>query len=554
MVRLGFKKLPTFLKGFRFFPLIFLQENGFLNYRFTVSGEFEFYSYMNVRLLILFISLLSWTFPIFSQEKTALPGSETSEATTESEVKKTEPAKNETGDKKTEPVSEETTDKKVEPVEEKKSQDKETSEGSEEKANESASEAESEGKPVLNEKYDWFYWRSEFRELNQKKHAVDLELYELKKKYRSLEKERKELDNRLVVVKRERSTEKLKFDEEKKVLEEKVSKTENTLKETNETHSKEKDALLKEKTALEEKSQKQVEDIKKLEEAKKTCDTEMTKLKEQIASLEKEKKGVEEKHKAELAKVQEELKKSEDKLARLKLVEEKENEFNKQVTELKVKVQEADTRNTDLEKKIEEKNQENKALNDKMVLVEQKFADFKDKQDKLKVLIEEMSADRKAKQELLDKINNRFTKLEEKLKEELALGDIRLSKTSNRLVINLSEKISFRSGSSKLRSTVKPTLDKIMEIITEFDDYVVAIEGHTDNVPVRKRKELRDNWQLSTERALSVLQYILKSNPNKYSPPKFSAAGYGEYHPVQPNDSEPNKALNRRVDIVVTYR
>ncbi|MCB1647477.1 MAG: flagellar motor protein MotB [Pseudomonadales bacterium] len=119
------------------------------------------------------------------------------------------------------------------------------------------------------------------------------------------------------------------------------------------------------------------------------------------------------------------------------------------------------------------------------------------------------------------------------------------------LEIRIGSALLFDSGSAALADS---TQLRFLLPVLQASTGEIQVEGHTDNVPVRKRKELRDNWQLSTERALSVLQYILKSNPNKYSPPKFSAAGYGEYHPVQPNDSEPNKALNRRVDIVVTYR
>jgi chemotaxis protein MotB len=77
------------------------------------------------------------------------------------------------------------------------------------------------------------------------------------------------------------------------------------------------------------------------------------------------------------------------------------------------------------------------------------------------------------------------------------------------------------------------------------------IEGHTDNIPIRT-KRFRDNWQLSTERALSVLDFLLKNKGLNAS--RFGAAGYGEFNPIVPNDTPDNRSLNRRVDIVLIPR
>ena len=74
------------------------------------------------------------------------------------------------------------------------------------------------------------------------------------------------------------------------------------------------------------------------------------------------------------------------------------------------------------------------------------------------------------------------------------------------------------------------------------------VEGHTDNIPI-STPSFRDNWQLSTERALAVLNYILRNK--RLKPERFSAAGYGEFSPMVPNDTAANRALNRRVDITL---
>ena len=91
-------------------------------------------------------------------------------------------------------------------------------------------------------------------------------------------------------------------------------------------------------------------------------------------------------------------------------------------------------------------------------------------------------------------------------------------------------------------------MTKIAELRAAHPELKIHVVGHTDNVPIHTR-EFRDNWQLSSERALAVLQRLLRNSGLK--PERFSAVGYGEYSPVVPNNTTHNRALNRRVDITV---
>jgi chemotaxis protein MotB len=153
----------------------------------------------------------------------------------------------------------------------------------------------------------------------------------------------------------------------------------------------------------------------------------------------------------------------------------------------------------------------------------------------------------KQKQEL-SRMENQASELEKQLDAEIRSGDIRLKKFHNRLVINIDDKISFDSGYANLKKEVLPSLKKIREILSQFPEYSIVVEGHTDNIPMRSQK-FRDNWELSTERALAVLDNLLQDK--NLNPVRFSAAGYGEYRPLVSNATKENRALNRRVDIVV---
>ena len=152
----------------------------------------------------------------------------------------------------------------------------------------------------------------------------------------------------------------------------------------------------------------------------------------------------------------------------------------------------------------------------------------------------------------LERMASQEKELEKQLQEEIKNGEIRLKKFHNKLIINIDNRISFDSGSAELKSSVFPALRKISKILQDYPENHIMVEGHTDTDKIVRGTKFEDNWQLSTERALAVLRYLLKNDRLDRS--RFAAAGYGEFNPIVPNDTPQNKALNRRVDIVVIPR
>ncbi len=200
-----------------------------------------------------------------------------------------------------------------------------------------------------------------------------------------------------------------------------------------------------------------------------------------------------------------------------------------------------DTLNSERENNLKEISEIRNGYEKKIASLMTEIANLNSELSEVKKLNEEQKAK-------LSRMNNQANELEKQLENEIRKGEIRLKKFHDRLIINIDDKISFDSGKSKLKKNVLPSLRKIRKILSQYPEYTVIIEGHTDNVPIKSRK-FRNNWQLSTERALSVLDYILKDR--KLNQKRFSAAGYSKYRPIVPNDTKANRALNRRVDIVV---
>ena len=123
---------------------------------------------------------------------------------------------------------------------------------------------------------------------------------------------------------------------------------------------------------------------------------------------------------------------------------------------------------------------------------------------------------------------------------------INLAMTREGLVIRMSEHTLFGLGSADIETEALPLLQKVGATISKTD-YLIRIEGHTDNLPVHTER-YPSNWELSTARAVNVLRYFIKSH--NVDPRRLAAEGRGEFHPLFANDTPQNRAKNRRVEII----
>ncbi|MGB9679633.1 MAG: OmpA/MotB family protein [Thermoanaerobacteraceae bacterium] len=115
------------------------------------------------------------------------------------------------------------------------------------------------------------------------------------------------------------------------------------------------------------------------------------------------------------------------------------------------------------------------------------------------------------------------------------------------LVISLQDSLLFDLGSADVHQDEKQVLVKIGTMLKDLPNQI-RIEGFTDNLPIHNNK-FDSNWELSVIRATNVLKILIQDSG--ISPNRISAIGYGEFRPVAPNDTEDNRKLNRRVDIVI---
>ena len=115
----------------------------------------------------------------------------------------------------------------------------------------------------------------------------------------------------------------------------------------------------------------------------------------------------------------------------------------------------------------------------------------------------------------------------------------------------------FAQGQAKIGSEGQDELAKLALALADIakkipDDikWVLQVDGHTDDVPIRAGR-YADNWDLSTERALSVVRFL---NQQGLPANRLAAAGYGEYQPLDPDDSDDARRKNRRIELKITQR
>lgn len=127
--------------------------------------------------------------------------------------------------------------------------------------------------------------------------------------------------------------------------------------------------------------------------------------------------------------------------------------------------------------------------------------------------------------------------------------DINIKVDKGVVYIDISDKLLFKSGSYTITDRAKEVLGKVALVLKNQPDIEFMVEGHTDNVPYKGNGVLVDNWDLSVKRATTVVRLLQKEYG--MDPMKMAAAGRGEYHPVDANDTKEGKAVNRRTRIVI---
>ncbi len=170
----------------------------------------------------------------------------------------------------------------------------------------------------------------------------------------------------------------------------------------------------------------------------------------------------------------------------------------------------------------------------------------------LLALKNELSRSVQAKEEELAKLKATAEELGEKMKAEIAQGEIRLSQANGRLKVDLVDRILFDSGEAQVSKHGEEVLSRIGAVLARIEDRQIQVAGHTDDSPISARLADRypTNWELSTARATNVVRFL--EEKSRIRPKRLVASGYGPFHPISSNATASGRARNRRIEILLT--
>lgn len=167
---------------------------------------------------------------------------------------------------------------------------------------------------------------------------------------------------------------------------------------------------------------------------------------------------------------------------------------------------------------------------------------LKEREEKVKAL-EKMIADKEA---AVNNLKNKISQALLNFKE----NDLSIDVKNGKVYVSLAEQLLFKSGSTTVDPKGVQALKQLAEVLKQSNDINVLVEGHTDDVPIGKTSQyMNDNWDLSVMRATSIAKILLK---NGVDPKKITAAGRGEFFPVDVAKTVEARQKNRRTEIILT--
>jgi chemotaxis protein MotB len=167
--------------------------------------------------------------------------------------------------------------------------------------------------------------------------------------------------------------------------------------------------------------------------------------------------------------------------------------------------------------------------------------------------LDTLASEKEQKIQELQSLATTYQNLAQSLKKEIEEKSVTIEQYKEKLTVKIVNKILFASGRAEINAEGIQVLNTVGELLKQnLEGRQIRVEGHTDNVLIGPNliDKYPTNWELSAARAVNVVRYLQERV--EIPPDKIFAVGYGAYHPVASNDTPEGRALNRRIEIVLT--
>ena len=201
-------------------------------------------------------------------------------------------------------------------------------------------------------------------------------------------------------------------------------------------------------------------------------------------------------------------------------------------------------RNQEAGRTMTQMRQETDRLTVELQAVKEEMAQLIEERDRLALEKENREKELRAAQDT-------YGELIDKMRSEISRGEVTISELQGKLTVNMVEKILFDSGSAEIKSGGKEVLSKVGTILNDVKDKEIRVEGYSDNLPISPRLQsiYPSNWELSSARAISVVQFL--RNTLNVPGERLSASGFAEFRPIADNSTPEGRAQNRRIQIIL---
>ena len=204
----------------------------------------------------------------------------------------------------------------------------------------------------------------------------------------------------------------------------------------------------------------------------------------------------------------------------------------------------------DYQKLETDKNGEIAALKKDKTALEQQKASLEQQKAESKKQIDALEQQKAQLAAASQQDKSQYDALVAGLTEEVKKGELQVRQYKDMLTVDVAEQLFFDSGRADLKDTGKAVLKKVGEAVKGYNDKVIRVVGHTDNVPIKTRT-FPSNWELSVARATTVVRFLQE---NGIPPERMVASGRAEYQPVAENDTPEGRKKNRRIEITLIDR
>jgi len=165
---------------------------------------------------------------------------------------------------------------------------------------------------------------------------------------------------------------------------------------------------------------------------------------------------------------------------------------------------------------------------------------------KLEAQKESLAGERDALKKTHEATVTQYDGVVNKLSQEVNKGNLQIRQYKNMLTVDVAERIFFDLGSATIKPAGREVLKKVGDAMAAYQDKVIRVVGHTDNVPLKGRIT---NWELSAMRATHVVRFL--QDECGLDPHRLVATGRSEYQPVAPNETAEGRQKNRRIEITL---